>query len=215
MRPRPARIMLIRAAPKGSKIFASQQKTARIVHQVHRQLSPHVGGISRVKRRRGLLVPDRVTIGTAQRAETRMKAVRDFRNPPYRHATGQDSVQGSHPHLWRQGGVCAEVDYLTTGMNSCIGTTGPVDHNFAARDTLYSLFQSSLDGGATLLGLPLEAVIVGAVVFNATCEFHLLRFRVCLPGTSPGRATSFLYTSAICTICAASPCRRPSLVIRV
>src|SRR5713226_6342179 len=71
-------------------------------------------------------------------------------------------------------------------MYSRVSTSRAKHDGHLARDTHDSRFQRSLDGWPLRFRLPLEAMIVGAVVLNATRKFHLV-------------------TRAICAISAASP----------
>src|SRR6266566_2330263 len=68
-------------------------------------------------------------------------------------------------------GRCAEVDNLPTGMHTRICTTCSMHNRHLPRDAGNGRLQGSLNSQALRFRLALKAVIVGAVVLNATSEF--------------------------------------------
>ncbi len=187
-------------------------------HGVFVQVFPYQ--VMRVATQRGRrpAVEDAVTIGAAGSVpagvEIRVHLVSDL----YLYIIRQEMVQRPVENLDGIGGGSQEVNHLALGVRPGIGAAGGPHPNPVSGEVGYGFFDCSLYGGLILLVL--KAGVVGAVVFHN--QSQAAGIRVVSRRASGGWRIFQLApkdaaysTNSMTAICAPSPWRGPSLMMRV
>ncbi len=167
--------------PIRREIVGAEQRLRSSLHARHVKRPVFMTYASCEKAWTHTAVQDHITVFASGSGETRMKVRRNLADPEQHDFPGQITVGSAQPRIVAADGVRIEVNYLGTGMDAGISTSGNGHAHRLVGNLPERVLHATLDRTHAIL--PLPAAETRAVVFDDCRHTHggvfYMHFRRC------------------------------------